>query len=98
MGNSSNDGTGKDHPQYSMGYSNVLCNPYRVLGRGVHTSTVKGVTFDPAGTYLASSGDDPSVCIWRAHDDWGLEKRIDSKSGIFRKWSGDDGTAGASGA
>lgn len=67
-------------------HSNVLCNPYKILGKGVHTSTVKGVTFDPAGTYLASSGDDPSVCIWRAHDDWGLEKRIDAGSGIFRRW------------
>eukprot|EP00980_Cylindrotheca_fusiformis_P029486 scaffold23481_cov203-Cylindrotheca_fusiformis.AAC.1 len=67
-------------------YSNVLCNPYKVLGKGMHTSTVKGVTFDPAGTYLASSGDDPSVCIWRAHDDWGLERRIDASSGIFRRW------------
>ena len=77
-------------------YNNVLCNPYKILGKGIHTSTVKGVTFDPAGTYLASSGDDPSVCIWRAHDDWGLEKKIDSKSGIFRKWStGSNG--GASG-
>ena len=65
--------------------------PYKVLGAdGVHTSTVKGVTFDPAGSYLASSGDDPAVCIWRAHDDWGLEKRIDSSSGIFRKWREDD--------
>lgn len=73
--------------EYAMGYSNVLCNPYKILGKGIHTSTVKGVTFDPAGTYLASSGDDPSVCVWRAHDDWGLEKRIDAKSGIFRKWN-----------
>jgi protein HIRA/HIR1 len=70
--------------------SNVLCNPYKILGKGLHTSTVKGVTFDPAGTYLASSGDDPSICIWRAHDDWGLEKRIDAGSGIFRRWKEND--------
>lgn len=69
---------------------NVLCHPYKILGKGLHTSTVKGVTFDPAGTYLASSGDDPSVCIWRAHDDWGLEKRIDANDGIFRKWKEDN--------
>lgn len=73
--------------------SNVLCNPYKILGKGMHTSTVKGVTFDPAGTYLASSGDDPSVCIWRAHDDWGLEKRIDANSGIFRRWKENDAQA-----
>ena len=66
--------------------ANVLCNPYKILGKGIHTSTVKGVTFDPAGSYIASSGDDPAVCIWRAHDDWGLEKRIDADDGIFRKW------------
>ena len=71
-------------------HSNVLCNPYKILGKGLHTSTVKGVTFDPAGTYLASSGDDPSVCVWRAHDDWGLEKRIDASSGIFRRWNDKD--------
>ena len=68
--------------------SNVLCNPYKILGKNEHTSTVKGVTFDPAGTYLASSGDDPAVCVWRAHDDWGLEKKIDD--GIFRKWNEDN--------
>ena len=78
-------------------YNNVLCNPYKILGKGIHTSTVKGVTFDPAGTYLASSGDDPSVCIWRAHDDWGLEQRIDAKSGIFRKWSNTSSGGGHNG-
>jgi len=71
-------------------HSNVLVNPYKVLGKGIHTSTVKGVTFDPAGTYLASSGDDPAICIWRAHDDWGLERRIDAGSGIFRQWKEDN--------
>lgn len=67
--------------------NSMICNPFRVLGQSVHTSTVKGVAFDPAGSYLASSGDDPAVCIWRAHDDWGLEKKIDAQSGIFRTWS-----------
>jgi protein HIRA/HIR1 len=76
--------------QHKPTQSNVLCNPYKILGKGMHTSTVKGVTFDPAGTYLASSGDDPSICIWRAHDDWGLEKRIDASSGIFRRWKEND--------
>lgn len=71
-------------------HSNVLMNPYKILGKGIHTSTVKGVTFDPAGTYLASSGDDPSICVWRAHDDWGLEKRIDASAGIFRRWKEND--------
>ena len=60
-------------------------HPYKILGRNVHTSTVKGVAFDPAGKYLASSGDDPAICIWRTSDDWELEARIDSEnSGVFR--------------
>ena len=59
-------------------------HPFKVLGRDVHTSTVKGVAFDPAGKYLATSGDDPAICLWRAFDDWGLEARIDSSSGVFR--------------
>jgi protein HIRA/HIR1 len=75
------------------GQASMICNPFRVLGKGVHTSTVKGVAFDPAGSYLASSGDDPAVCIWRAHDDWGLEKRVDSSTGIFRRWNEDDAPA-----
>ena len=59
--------------------------PFKILGRNIHTSTVRGVSFDPAGSYVASSGDDPAVCIWRAHDDWGLEQRIDASTGIFRQ-------------
>ena len=59
-------------------------HPFKVLGRNTHTSTVKGVAFDPAGKYIATSGDDPAICIWRAFDDWGLEARIDSTSGVFR--------------
>lgn len=76
--------------------SSMICNPYKVLGTTVHTSTVKGVTFDPAGSYLASSGDDPAVCIWRAHDDWGLEARIDASTGIFRQWKEDSATVDTS--
>lgn len=59
-------------------------HPFKILGRNVHTSTVKGVAFDPAGKFIATSGDDPAICIWRAFDDWGLEARIDSTSGVFR--------------
>ena len=76
--------------QSSRSSSGMICNPYKILGKGVHTSFVKGVTFDPAGSYLASSGDDPAVCIWRAHDDWGLEQRVDASSGIFRQWKEDE--------
>jgi len=59
-------------------------HPFKVLGRNVHKSTVKGVAFDPAGKFIASSGDDPAICIWRASDDWGLEARIDASSGVFK--------------
>ena len=76
--------------------SSMICHPYKIIGRNIHTSTVKGIAFDPAGSYLASSGDDPAICIWRAHDDWGLITRIDHQSGIFRTWkqpSPNDGSA-----
>ena len=72
-------------------------NPFKILGRDVHTSTVKGVAFDPAGKYLATSGDDPAICIWRAFDDWGLEARVDSTSGVFRSKKRKRATAAATG-
>jgi len=60
-------------------------HPFQILGRDEHTSTVKGVAFDPAGKYVVTSGDDPAICIWRASGDWGLEARVDGKnSGVFR--------------
>mmetsp|Transcript_12645 Transcript_12645/g.23702 ORF Transcript_12645/g.23702 Transcript_12645/m.23702 type:complete len:1159 (+) Transcript_12645:87-3563(+) len=64
---------------------NSIMQPYKILGVKEHTSTVKGVAFDPAGKYIASSGDDPALCIWRAFDDWGLESKVDSSSGIFQQ-------------
>lgn len=66
-------------------YNTMILHPYKVLGMKEHTSTVKGVTFDPAGKYIVSSGDDPALCIFRAFDDWGLEQRIDASSGIFQQ-------------
>ncbi len=63
----------------------TILQPYKILGTKEHTSTVKGVAFDPAGKYIASSGDDPCICIWRAFDDWGLESRIGASSGIFEQ-------------
>jgi len=71
------------HPQQNRQSQNIL-HPFKILGKEAHKSTVKGVVFDPAGKYIATSGDDPAICIWRAWDDWGLESRIDSESGIFR--------------
>ncbi|KAL7522970.1 hypothetical protein ACHAWX_007718 [Stephanocyclus meneghinianus] len=73
----------ESHSEHSCGTIHNL-HPFKILGRNVHTSTVKGVAFDPAGKYIATSGDDPAICIWRAFDDWGLEARIDSTSGVFR--------------
>lgn len=66
-------------------YNSMIMQPYKVLGVKEHTSTVKGVAFDPAGKYIVSSGDDPAICIFRAFDDWGLEQRIDATSGIFQQ-------------
>jgi len=61
----------------------TVLRPFRILGRKEHSSTVKGVAFDPAGRYIISSGDDPAVCIWRV-EDWGLDRKIDaSNSEIF---------------
>ena len=37
----------------------------------LHTSFVKGVAWDPVGTYLASQSEDKSVAIWRV-DDWSV--------------------------
>jgi len=87
------------------GGASAILAPYKTLsangggntGEDGHTSTVKGVAFDPTGKYLASSGDDPSVCIWRAYDDWGLEAKIDQKDGIFGTPT-TAATAGSSGA
>ena len=85
-------------PGSAGGGASAILAPYKTLsasaGEEGHTSTVKGVAFDPTGKYLASSGDDPSVCIWRAYDDWGLEAKIDQKDGIF----GTPTTAGGNGA
>ena len=53
-------------------------HPHQTLGRTQHTSTVKGVAFDPAGRYLATAGDDPAICIWRASDDWGVSSKSPS--------------------
>ncbi|GAX12012.1 protein HIRA/HIR1 [Fistulifera solaris] len=74
----------------------MIASPYKILGKDVHKSTVKGVDFDPAGSYFASSGDDPAVCIWRAHDDWGLEQRIDASTGIFKQWGTESSTSNQS--
>ena len=76
--------------QNNYAKKSMIATPFKILGASVHTSTVKGVAFDPAGSYFCSSGDDPAVCIWRTHDDWGLEKRIDADAGIFRKWTTTD--------
>ena len=56
---------------------------FKILGRDVHSSCVKGIAFDPIGKYLALSGDNPSVCFWQCTGDWGLKKQLDKSEGIF---------------
>ena len=68
----------------------MIMTPFKILNLQAspssHLSPVKGLSFDPLSSYLVSSSDDPSICVWRGPGtDWGLESRIDSKnSSIFQ--------------
>ncbi|XP_057955872.1 protein HIRA isoform X2 [Malania oleifera] len=52
--------------------SNGICT---AVLRG-HSSLVKGVTWDPIGSFIASQSDDKTVIIWRTND-WSLVHRTD---------------------
>ncbi|XP_038723909.1 protein HIRA-like isoform X2 [Tripterygium wilfordii] len=52
--------------------SNGICT---AVLRG-HSSLVKGVTWDPIGSFIASQSDDKTVIIWRTSD-WSLAHRTD---------------------
>ncbi|XP_050387732.1 protein HIRA-like isoform X2 [Argentina anserina] len=52
--------------------SNGICN---AVLRG-HSSLVKGVTWDPIGSFIASQSDDKTVIIWRTSD-WSLAHKTD---------------------
>ena len=70
-------------PMDSIASSNVL-SPFKVLDVSkAHSSGAKGVSFDPIGKYLCTSADDPSLAIWRAGDDWGLECVKNSNTSII---------------
>ena len=45
-----------------------------------HTSLVKGISWDPIGSFLSIQSDDKSVIIWRISD-WSLEHRIEGRWG-----------------
>ncbi|KAJ2738870.1 HIR complex subunit [Coemansia sp. Cherry 401B] len=49
----------------------------RVATLDAHTGFVKGVTFDPAGKYLASQSDDKTLRIWRTSD-WAPAATVDA--------------------
>jgi protein HIRA/HIR1 len=40
-----------------------------------HTSLVKGVSWDPIGSFLASQSDDKSVIVWSTTD-WSVVARV----------------------
>lgn len=41
-----------------------------------HSSLVKGVAWDPIGSFIASQSDDKTVIIWKTRD-WSLAHRTD---------------------
>jgi protein HIRA/HIR1 len=87
LGGRSGTGSGGGAGTGGGGALSTVLHPFKILGRDVHSSCVKGIAFDPIGKYLASSGDDPSVCFWRCTGDWGLEKQLDKSEGIFSECS-----------
>ena len=87
---------------WKLGGPTLLMQPFRVLGQKEHTSLVKGIAWDPAGTYLATSGDDQAVCLWRTQD-WSLEVKVPTPgttSGLVRRlsWATDGSCVCATGA
>ena len=58
----------------SGAHSSPLISPTRILDG--HKSFVKGVSFDPIGTYLASSGGDNLIILWDC-DSWTILHRLD---------------------
>lgn len=67
----------------SLANSNsMVLRPHKVIGKDIHRSAVKGIAWDPVYSYLASSGDDPAICIWNT-EDWSLIKKLGVESGIF---------------
>ena len=51
-----------------------ICNAIHVLRQ--HENYVKGVSFDPLGKYLLSSGSDNLLCVWDA-DTWTLAEKLE---------------------
>lgn len=61
-----------DNTVHIWSMSNGICT---AVLRG-HSSLVKGVTWDPIGSFIASQSDDKTVIIWRTSD-WSLAHRTD---------------------
>eukprot|EP01018_Ginkgo_biloba_P012645 Gb_02983 [translate_table: standard] len=57
-----------------------MSNGFSIAVLKGHTSLVKGISWDPIGSFLASQSDDKSVIIWRTSD-WSLEHRTEGHWG-----------------
>lgn len=82
-------------PSYGSSASSTLISPKRILSG--HDSFVKGLSYDPVGRYLLSSGSDNRIIVWDAENEYSILKILDEPlrnapdKTIFRRisWSPD---------
>lgn len=82
-------------PSYGNSASSTLISPKRILSG--HDSFVKGLSYDPVGRYLLSSGSDNRIIVWDVENDYSILKVLDEPlrnapdKTIFRRisWSPD---------
>jgi len=89
--NSNSKSNSNPPPTTTTTTTTMMTSPHKILGLSpIHTSFVKGLTFDPSGKFLATSSDDPSICLWETTS-WSLLKKIDSSHPMSIFNSLDDG-------